>query len=64
MNWFLNLLDRNEIEWNLKREKVQMKPPNHSVHIQTYGYEDAKFVLNTVSETLQKKDSDRCMFIV
>ena len=26
MNWFLNLLDRNVIEREIKREKVQMKP--------------------------------------
>ena len=25
-----------------------MKSPNHSVHIQTYGYEDAKFVLSLI----------------
>ena len=27
VNWFLNLLDRNVIEMEIKREKVQMKPP-------------------------------------
>ena len=27
MNWFLNLLDRNVIEREIKREKVQVKPP-------------------------------------
>ena len=27
MNWFLNLLDPNVMEREIKREKVQMKPP-------------------------------------
>jgi hypothetical protein len=27
VNWFLNLLDCNVIEREIKREKVQMKPP-------------------------------------
>ena len=27
VNWFLNLLVRNVIEKEIKREKVQMKPP-------------------------------------
>ena len=29
MNWFLNILDHNVIEREIKREKVQMKPPNY-----------------------------------
>ena len=28
MNWFLNLLVRDVIEREIKKEKVQMKPPN------------------------------------